>query len=133
MEDELANRIGLVKNLKTLLKICCELIDGETFHLVYFSEELPQLREKLVDFGIDSHFNFSLWRRLEKFKEYFNWLKISKKPELKQKRYNQIVDLIPDVSDIFLETHLVFDFFKLALLEFLGEKFDFVEVESFLP
>jgi hypothetical protein len=132
MEDELVNRVGLVKNLKTLLKICCELIDDETFHMVYFSEELPQLREKLTYFGIDSHFNFLLWRRLEKFKEYFDWMKISKKLELKQKRYSEIVELIPDVGDIFLETHLVFDFFKEALLEFLG-KIDLSDSESFLP
>ena len=69
MDDELFNRICMVKNLKTFLKICNELMEDNTFYLLV--EGLEPFREKLVHFEIGPEFNFSLWNRLERYKDYF--------------------------------------------------------------
>jgi len=123
MDDQLFNRICLSKNIKTFLKICCELLEDRTFDIIFCSEDFPIFREKFFYFGLPLTFNFALWRRLEKFKDYFNWMKISKNPDLKKKRLIQLLQLIPDLSDIFLETHNVFDYFKEILTDYLDGPF----------
>lgn len=116
MDDELFNRICMVKNLKTFLKICNELMEDNTFYLVV--EGLEPFREKLVHFEIGPDFNFSL-NRLERYKDYFNWMKISKNPNLKKKRFVQIMYFIPDLADLFNQNHCAFDWFKQILIEYM--------------
>ena len=121
MDDELFNRICMVKNIKTFLKICYELQEDNTFEIL--KEGLEPFREKLIDFGIESDFNFSLWRRLERHKEYFNWMKISKNPKLKKKRFLELLYLIPDLPDLFAQVHFAFDYFKKVLIEYMDSPY----------
>ena len=63
----------------------------ESGQLATFLETNPLIKEKLEAYKINKHFNFSLWKSLKNIKSCFNYLKISKKLELKEKWFKVIV------------------------------------------
>ena len=111
MDSQMANRIELIWNAESFLQLLVELEEEEC--LLYEIEST--LKEKMKMFDISPLFNFPLWKKLKDVKHLFNYLYISKKMELKQKWLMAIKERIPEVWNVYQETHQVFDYFKKVL------------------
>ena len=114
MDDEMANRVNQIKKAEKLLDILY-LFTKDELEYMYSLVVEPNLREKMDEFQIQPSFNFTLWQKLKDFKGFFNYMKISKKFELKEKWFKLIVIEIPEILSIFDETNRVFDYFKDSL------------------
>ena len=111
MESELTNRLRMVKNVDKFLEILDE-IKGRLYGLYLFNLIPHKIIELMDHYGIKIDFNFSLWRKLNGIPDLFNYLKISKKPALKEKWLSEILKRVPDLLDIYEETSQVFDKYK---------------------
>lgn len=117
MDHQLINRFKMA-TLEKMLEICCELIDEGKWGKILVQEEYEGIRQKLENHNINASFNFYLWKKLTACHHYFNYLNISKKSDLKLKWMEMIVREIPDVDQIFEETHSAFDKYKKILLTY---------------
>ena len=72
-------------------------------------------KNKMDEFDITPLFNFSLWRKLKDCKGFFNYMKISKRIDLKEKWFIIIVQRIPEILTIYDDVNQAFDYFKGAL------------------
>lgn len=119
MDADLINRFKMA-TLEKMLDICCEIIDQGNFGRLWLDIGTEFIRNKLHLHNIDENFNFYLWRKLNQCATYFNYLKLSKKVELKLKWMEMIVREIPDIDLLFEETHAVFDKYKDILMTYFS-------------
>ncbi len=110
----MANRVSLMKKAESLLELLYS-IPEEELDLMYNFVFDTRLKDKMDEFEITPLFNFSLWRKLKDYKAYFNYLKISKRIDLKEKWFTLIVKEIPEILSIYHEINQAFDYFKDAL------------------
>ena len=114
MDDEMANRVSLMRKAESLLELLYSIPEKELDMMYSFVFD-TRLKEKMDEFDITPLFNFSLWRKLKDYKAYFNYLKISKRIDLKEKWFKVIAKGIPELLTIYDEVNQVFDYFKDAL------------------
>ena len=119
MNSELLNRLNLIKYSEKMVELCYELNQAGLLSDIFNLEKYYLQRKKLEAFGISLTFNFSLWKKLEECSSYFNYLKISKRICLKEKWLTQIVENIPEIQTILLESHAVFEKYKNILFTIL--------------
>ena len=114
MDDEMANRVNQIKKAESLLELLYSIPEKELDTMYNFIFD-TRLKEKMDEFDITPLFNFSLWRKLKDYKSYFNYMKISKRIDLKEKWFIMIAQEIPELLTIYDEVNQVFDYFKNAL------------------
>ena len=122
MDDEMANRVNQIKIAERMLEVLY-LIPEKELDFMYNAVFDTRLKEKMDEFDITHLFNFSLWRKLKDYKGYFNYMKISKRIDLKEKWFLLIAQGIPELLTIYDEVNQVFDYFKDAL----GSLFKFIK------
>ncbi len=114
MDEEMANRVSLMRKAESLLELLYSIPEKELDMMYSFVFD-ARFKEKMDEFDITPLFNFSLWRKLKDYKAYFNYLKISKRIDLKEKWFKVIAKGIPELLTIYDEVNQVFDYFKDAL------------------
>ncbi len=116
--DEITNQVNMMQTAEKFLNFCLNLIkEGvyETFLARYF--EL--LHSKALLFRLNlRNFNFKLWSDLSTNLHILNYLSLSKSPNKAQKWLSLLLDAIPNIGDIFRESHFVFNKYKLILLPY---------------
>jgi len=112
--------INRFKMAKKMLDICCEIMDQGNLGQLWIDMGSEFIRNKLRLHNINENFNFYLWRKLNQCAVYFNYLKISKRMEVKLKWMQMIVREIPEIELLFEETHTVFDKYKNILMTYLN-------------
>ena len=117
----MANRVSLMRKAESMLEVLY-LIPEKELDFMYNAVFDTRLKEKMNEFDITPLFNFSLWRKLKDYKGYFNYMKISKRIDLKEKWFIMIAQEIPELLTIYDEVNQVFDYFKDAL----GSLFKFI-------
>ena len=114
MDDEMANRVIQIRKAESLLELLYSIPEKE-LDMMYNAVYDTRLKEKMDQFDITPLFNFSLWRKLKDCKGYFNYMKISRRIDLKEKWFILIAQGIPEILTIHDEVNQVFDYFKDAL------------------
>ena len=108
------SRVYQIKKAESMLELLYSIPEKE-LDMMYNYVFDTRLKHKMEEFDITTLFNFSLWRKLKDYKSYFNYLKISKRIDLKEKWFIIIVQGIPELLTIYDEVNEVFDYFKEAL------------------
>ena len=114
MDDEMANRVNQIRKAESLLELLYSIPEKE-LDMMYNAVFDTRLKERMDEFELTPLFNFSLWRKLKDYKGYFNYLKISKRIDLKEKWFIIITQGIPEILTIYDEVNQAFDYFKAAL------------------
>jgi len=114
--SELLNKLKMTKDPKKVVNLCYELDRLGMLYFILMTEEHPEIKERLEYWGVDTYFNFPLWKKLTDCVSDFNYLKISKSLELKHKWFFMIKQKIPEILDIFHETHRIFFWYKEAIM-----------------
>lgn len=121
MDAETINRLNLIKYQEKMIELAYELHLSGGLQFIYSSDDYSRQRKKLENFGITPQFNFSLWKKIKENCELFNYMKISKKLDLKQKWLQCIVEKIPEIQSILDESNDFFVKYKQILLTILDK------------
>ncbi len=121
MDADTINRINLTKYSEKMIELANELNDSGILYLIFTTDDYSRYRKKFETYGITPLFNFSLWKKLKNCHDFFNYLKISQKPSLKQKWLQNIIANIPEIESIIDETHQVFAKYKEILFTILNK------------
>jgi hypothetical protein len=108
------NRLKLIRNTESLIELAYEFYKNGFLNIIFGPDYNlnNEYRLKFSLFGISPNFNFSLWKKLTDCAEYFNYIKISKKRDLKQKWLSKILDRVPEALSVFEEIHPAFRKFR---------------------
>jgi hypothetical protein len=113
---ELLNRLKMIKDPRKIANLCYELDSVGVLYDILMTDEYSDIKERLEYWGIDAYINFTLWKKLTDCVSEFNYLKISKSLNLKYKWFYLIQEKIPEVLQVFEESHRIFFWYKDAIM-----------------
>jgi len=127
--DNLTNTVKMIQSAEKFLNLCADFIQEGTFTTILV-KYFHVFNSKAVFFNIElGKFNFCFWIKLMAQTTLFNYLKLSKSPKKAEKWLTIILDVIPEVADVFKESHYLFNRFK-EILEPYSEIFGIYETPN---